>query len=68
MDRNENGIHRTDGWSTEACKSFPMHCGQWGATFKVYFNKFYYTKCNKINMCHSDVQSMFCIQGHTKDF
>ena len=34
----ENGMHGTNGSSTETHKSFSIHFGLWGETFKAYFN------------------------------
>ena len=72
--RIKNGIHETNGSSTEMHKNFQMHYGLWGKTFKAYLTCSYCNKCNEINICHSDVQNhfsykkyyIFCIQAYTK--
>ena len=41
MDSIENGIHRTNGWSTEMEKNIPIQHNLWGEeNFKAYFNIF----------------------------
>ena len=36
----ENGMHKTNDFSTEAHKGFPIHYGLWGKMCKAYFKIF----------------------------
>ena len=58
----ENGIHTTNGLSTEKHKSFLIHFGWWGGVDlkeKCILTCLYCNKWNKINMEHSDTEIKF---------
>ena len=49
-------MYESRGSSVEAHKSFPMHYSVWEGEFLKRIVTFFFTKYNKNNMCHSDVQ------------
>ena len=60
MDRIENGVFRTYGWSSETHKSFLMDYGLWEEkdginVLKHILTHLYCTKYNEINRRHSSI-------------
>ena len=56
MDRIKNGTHRNNILYTGSNKSFPIHYGVRGGIFlQRNLAYLYFTKCNEIGICHSDM-------------
>ena len=73
MNRIENGIHTTNGLSTETHKSFPIQYGLWGEKcLKSFLTYLDCTKCNEIYMHYfrykNDIKSTAYVYRITQKF